>query len=130
MKTLNSLSDLEQYGLSYLTGEACALSQRLLFDLNQDGVDLVKEYFGLLPGSMLAGNWNSQVNGKPAVASILLPKHPEFYQELFKFLLFREGFDVVAIYGGVVSGMSDAELEEYGFQSLTGLLCRNPRGDG
>jgi hypothetical protein len=139
MKTLNRISDLEQYGLEYLTGEACALSHRLLFDMNADGATLMCEYFGLPcieAGSQtwrarppFASNWNTRVNGKPAVVSILLPRNPEFYRELFKFLLFREGYEIVTVWDGLVTGMSTAEREEnLGYSTADGVsIYRNPR---
>jgi hypothetical protein len=141
MKTLSRLSGLEQYGLEYMTAEACALSQRLLFDMNDDGATLMCEYFGLPcieAGSQtwrarppFASNWNTRVNGKPAVASILLPKNPEFYRELFKFLLFREGYELVAIYDGYVTGLSEAERDDQlpgEYESIA--IYHNPRIPG
>lgn len=133
MKTLNRISDLEQYGLEYLTGEACALSQRLLFDMNEDGVALVAEYFGIptYPLPAFAPNWISTVNGKPAVASILLPRTPEFYRDLFKFLLFREGYEVVVAYDGAAIGATEAEAEDSGYCLAPGVsVHHNPRIPG
>ena len=135
MKTLRSIEDLEAYGLNYLTGEACALSQRLLFDMNDNGADLMCEYFGLQFKSAFAQAWNSQVNGKLATASIMLPRSPDFYRELFKFLLFREGYPAVAYHPDYssVNGLDNSELAawngECGAENKWSLY-HNPRPSG
>lgn len=74
---MTSLRGLEILGISVLTGERDnTMTGRLLCDLNQDGVSLVTRYFGLPqhnPIAHLESNWNREVNGKPAVSSIMLP---------------------------------------------------------
>jgi hypothetical protein len=69
------------------------------------------------------------VNFKPAVASILLPKNPEFYRELFKFLLFREGYEVaVTTVGNSAIGMSEDDLAAMDpAEDLELSVHRNPR---
>lgn len=69
--SIASFADLEKYGLNCLTGEACAYSQRLLFDVNEAGKELLSAYLGM-PYISLAPNWNSSVNGQDAVGSIML----------------------------------------------------------
>ena len=66
MKTVSRLSDLEQFGIIPLTGEACPLGMRCLCDLTEQGVRLVCEYFSFNRAG-LAENWNSE-----GVASIML----------------------------------------------------------
>ena len=88
---IHTWNDLQRYGINSLTGEACSYSQRLLCDLNEKGVDLVREYFGLMivlnPQAQFARNWNTQVNGAPAIASIMLPR--SLFGDLAKFILFH-----------------------------------------
>lgn len=88
---IHTWNDLQRYGINSLTGEACSYSQRLLCDLNEKGVDLVREYFGLMivlnPQVQFARNWNTQVNGSPAIASIMLPRG--IFGDLAKFILFH-----------------------------------------
>jgi hypothetical protein len=77
--------DLEKYGINSLTGESCAYSLRLLCDLNQEGVDLLQAYFGMYNADSFASNWNSTVNGKPAIKSIMLSY--ELFFPLVQFII-------------------------------------------
>lgn len=63
---------LEELGFNWLTGEACAFSLRILFDLNQDGVDLLGRALGIRIGDDSPRNMNSRVNGLPAIKSCML----------------------------------------------------------
>lgn len=108
MKHIQNLNDLEQYGISLLTGEADRYCiGRILCDLNEDGVALVADYFGLMRTSFPL-NWNSQVNGQPAVASIML-SHTMLW-ELARFALLNvDQFDVVIQRGDVMLGMNQGD---------------------
>lgn len=107
MKSITSWTDLKEYGIGYLTSESCAYGLRLLCDLNLDGVDLLREYFG----TNVVGEdpWNSEVNGKPSVASIMLPR--ELLIPLAKYILFRSGCSlIVADKGGShIQGYNEEE---------------------
>lgn len=72
MKHFDSWRDLETLGINYLTSEPCGLAMRLLCDVNQKGKETIETFFRcqLVEGS----NWNSKVNGEPAVASVMLPR--------------------------------------------------------
>ena len=72
MKTIYTLQDLEPYGVNLLTGEADRLSFRILCDLNEDGCALVSDYLGQPRDTKYADNWNSTVNGQPAIGSVML----------------------------------------------------------
>jgi len=74
---------LRELGIEILTGEACAYSMRLLCDLNEDGVKLINNTFGMqirIQHDPLREDYaigmmrrhNSKVNGKFSVASIML----------------------------------------------------------
>ena len=71
MLKVNCLNDLCQFGIDPLTGEADALSYRVLCDLTKAGRDLVCEAFGIRPEG-LAENWNHGSDKEPHVASIML----------------------------------------------------------
>lgn len=86
----------EEFGISILTGEACAYSMRVLCDVNDDGVRLINKTFGMTievdrPTEKYGGPFaigmmrrhNSQVNGEPSVASIMLTW--TMIEELIKF---------------------------------------------
>lgn len=109
MKHIQNLNDLEQYGISLLTGEADRFCiGRILCDLNQDGVNLVTVYFGLQSNGLLK-NWNSQVNGQPAIASIMLSR--EALRELARFaLLSVDQFDVVVQTVDGLMGMNNDDM--------------------
>ena len=75
--SINSFNDLQQFGINPLTGEACKYGQRTLCDLNEKGCELVASFLGLVHNEVsrpFAANWNSTVNGEPAVASIMLTR--------------------------------------------------------
>lgn len=90
---LRGINDLQKYGINFLTGEACSYGTRVLCDLNEDGVKVVSSWLGIKEDSFPA-NWNSKVNGKPAVASFLLPLG--CLRELFLWVLIHvEKYEVV-----------------------------------
>lgn len=90
---IHNWNGLQQFGINALTGEACKYSMRLLCDLNEDGVELLRDFFGLQivlnPKTQFAENWNSQVNGKPALVSIMLPRG--VFDDLCRFALQSKG---------------------------------------
>lgn len=106
-KSVNNLAGLAQFGINALTGEACAFSLRVLCDVNEDGENLLKDYFGT-PGMQLADPWNSTVNGAPSVGSVMLPR--SIAMDLATFALFRAGaLAVVTTAGGHTTGIFDKE---------------------
>lgn len=64
---------IETNGINPLTRESCAYSQRILCDLNEDGVKLIEDFLGNTVEIKKGTNWNSKVAGKEAIASIMLP---------------------------------------------------------
>ena len=72
MRHYDSWNDLEQLGINYLTGEACGLMMRVLCDVNETGRKTVEAFFRCKLGDN--SNWNGQVDGEPAVASVMLPR--------------------------------------------------------
>lgn len=149
MLHIDSTSDLQQFGINVLTGEACSYGLRLLCDLTEDGVNLVSAFLGGIdrgatddpPGFPFPKNWNSG-----AVASVMLTRNVLF-GELAVFALFRAGCSLV-VRGpdGSVTGvfphehraleMYDAiryapdESREYYFHVNRSLRTRQPSADG
>ena len=92
--SLHNYRDLEKYGLTSLTGEACTYGHRQLFDLSEAGARLVRTYLGLPAEARFALNWNSRVGSEPAVASVLLAH--AVVRDLMVFILLHVGdFDRV-----------------------------------
>lgn len=100
MKSISSSNLPEHLGINPLTGEACAYMMRILCDMNEDGVELLRDYYGLpsLAGTresvrQFASPMNSFVYFKPSVASCMI--HREAFPALIRFALFRQGYDFV-----------------------------------
>lgn len=70
MKTVARMKDLEQFGIQPLTGEADALSFRILCDLTPEGMAAVKTCFKLR-GDCFYPAYNHNAG---AVASFMLPR--------------------------------------------------------
>lgn len=137
-KHINNWRDLQGYGINALTGEACAYSMRTLCDLNEDGVDLIRDFFGMqiarAPVDQFSANWNSTVDGKPAVASIMLVH--ELFAPLCRFILFnveRAQYVIDKGEGNCYVGYTDADLAKYGKTAedvallYQGEMWRNPK---
>lgn len=78
MITVSCLNDLRQFGIDPLTGEADALSYRILCDLTAAGRRIVAEALSLkLDG--FQENWNSGDKADPHVASIMLDHYAHLW---------------------------------------------------
>lgn len=64
-KSYRSTDDLEELGVLALTGEACGIGMRVLCDLTQEGVDLIREFMKV---DVFDDAWNSK-----GIKSIMLP---------------------------------------------------------
>ena len=117
MKILNGNHHLKQYGISLLTGEACAYNMRVLCDLSQKGKKLISGYLGL-PDCTFAPNWNSTVDDEPAVASIMLPRC--VFKELNIYILFHVEKSDIAISFEDISFYGLKREDEY-YQSYLDL---------
>jgi hypothetical protein len=71
MKTVACWNDLRPYGIEPLTGEACGLMWRILFDVTEKGRRVVGKCFGV-PNIVLAEPWNRGTAEEPHVGSIML----------------------------------------------------------
>ena len=91
-----SWEDMKKFGIQILTGEACGIGMRILCDLNEDGKKVMEDFLGGRVAFDKDGSWNNTVNGKPAVASVMLTV--DLLTELAAFCLLSNGFDVVAVH--------------------------------
>jgi len=118
LKHLQSLTDLKDFGINPLTGEACAYSMRLLCDLSADGEELVAGFLGLRDTTSFPANWNSMVGEKDSVGSVMLTRST--LKELMYFALFNvEKCDVViGTLDGSVIGLSVKDTYYQGYLDL------------
>lgn len=120
-----NVSDLKPFGINPLTGEACAYGMRILCDVNRDGKELLEEFLGGV--LVTASNWNSQVNGKDAIRSVMLSRG--VFADLYKYICWREGCKYVVVYpkNYLVAGYMDLENHEVEHFRQDGYeLYRNP----
>ena len=107
-KTIVNYSDLKEYGINWLTGERDPYGFRILFDLTEQGKEIVCNFFGLPLSAEFDKNWNSG-----AVASIMMSK--QTLKDLIKFILFHiENMDIaVENCNGSFSGYQNAFLDKF-----------------
>ena len=118
MITINKLTDLERFGIFYLTGEADNLAYRALCDVSQRGKDLLREVYGMDANSP---ETNSETNGEKHVASVMLPYRA--WQDIGPIsLTFNRGWQlglgnvgsschtVFSVKDGTIYGMQSQEL--------------------
>lgn len=113
---VSNFRDLAQFGITGLTGEACAHGMRTLCDVNEDGKTLLSNFFGISE-LVLNANWNQTVNDKPAIGSIMLTA--DQVPKLAQFAFFQQGALAVVIVSGntyvnSVNGIFDEKrIQEY-----------------
>lgn len=91
MITIRNWRDMDKYGFNLLTGEACGLGYRGLFDLTAPALEIVKRVIGAVELTT-----PSDYNGHGAVGSLLLPY--AMFEPLAVFALFmRENAQYVVI---------------------------------
>lgn len=73
MKTINSWDDLSHYGILPLTGEACGLMYRILFDVTARGKKILEKAFDVSELG-LRESWNHGTDDDPHVGSIMLSR--------------------------------------------------------
>lgn len=92
-ETFDGCKSLEQFGVIPLTGEACGLAMRVLYNLTEKKCDLIREFLRVEP---TAEPWNSK-----GVKSIMLPV--SIFQDLWIFAHVRVGTPNVFL-GGYCMG--------------------------
>ena len=51
--------ELRQFGLEHLTGESCAISLRILYDMSTEGITLIEDAFSIkIDRQHTPKNWN------------------------------------------------------------------------
>jgi hypothetical protein len=94
------------FGINVLTGEACRYGLRLLCDLDENGAGIVRDWLGVV---MLGNAWNSTVNDKPAVASIMLPR--DCFKALAEFAITRAGaMGIIKRPDGSITGLYSLDM--------------------
>jgi hypothetical protein len=102
VKTIGSWNDLQPFGIIILTGEACGLGYRILFDVTEQGRKIVGRCFGV-PNIVLGEAWNRGSTEDPHVGSILLTQ--EMLIPLAVFALLEGGCKEAYLMGQVVIGI-------------------------
>ena len=110
MKSISCFNDLTAYGIEPLTGEACGLSYRILFDVTERGRRILAKAFGI-PTLALPENWNRGSVAEPHVGSILLTQ--ESLSPVAVFALLESGCtEVWLVQGGGVIGIEPDDTAE------------------
>jgi len=108
VKSISCWNDLEPYGIIPLTGEACGLMYRILFDVTAKGRDVVAKCFGV-PKVNLPEAWNCGTADNPHVGCIMLSQ--EMLRPLAVFALLENGCKEVYLMGEVVVGIEPGDPE-------------------
>ena len=110
MKTINCWDDLSHYGISPLTGEACGLMYRILFDVTARGKRILEKAFDVSELG-LNESWNSGTDDEPHVGSIMLAR--EVLPFIGVFALLEDGCTEVFLTkrGGLI-GIHRTDLAE------------------
>lgn len=129
-RPVHSFGDLKQLGIGCLTGESCAFSMRILCDVNEDGKELLADFFGM-SDIQLEKNWNSYVGDKPAIGSIMLVH--DVVEKIAQFAFFRAGAIAVVVgLGEVTPVFEQSLLDRYvdtmkQYPSTERSIRRNPK---
>ena len=110
MKRIESLRQLEEYGIVPLTGESDAHMYRILCDVTKQGQAIIERTLGIQIAP--AENWNSGGANDPHVGSFLLPN--EFVSPLAVFCLLSNTVvtEVWLLKDGSVIGFGVEEVAE------------------
>ena len=109
MKSVSSWNDLQPYGIVPLTGEACGLMYRILFDVTAKGRNVIAKCYGI-PNVNLPEPWNRGSAEDPHVGCIMLTQ--EMLQPLAVFALLENGCKEVYLMGQVVVGIEPGDPED------------------
>lgn len=109
MKSISCWNDLQPFGMIPLTGEACGLMYRILFDVTEKGRKAVAKCFGI-PNINLPEPWNRGSAEDPHVGCIMLSQ--ETMQPLAVFALLENGCKEVYLMGQVIVGIEPGDPED------------------
>jgi hypothetical protein len=74
-----TIRDLSEFGIGHLTGESCAISLRILYDLTAEGLQHIENAFCIKLADNSQANWNSFVGKMPAVYSIKMSPNQAYH---------------------------------------------------
>jgi hypothetical protein len=106
VKSINCWNDLAPFGIVPLTGEACGLMYRILFDVTAKGRRIVAKCLGT-PDVNLPEPWNRGSSDDPHVGSIMLA--PEMLRPLAVFALLESGCREVYLVKDSVYGIEPSD---------------------
>ena len=110
MKTINSFDDLSCFGIVPLTGEACGLMYRILFDVTACGKRILEKALDVSELG-LRESWNSGTEDDPHVGSIMLAR--EVLPFIGVFALLEDGCpEVFLTKGGGLIGTERTDQAE------------------
>lgn len=109
MKTVTCWRELEPFGIDPLTGEACGLTCRILFDVTERGRKILAKTLGI-PDLNLAEPWNRGTAADPHVGSLMLPH--EMLTLVSVFALLESGCDEAWSYQGGVVGFEPGDTRD------------------
>lgn len=113
-KNIRGVRDLEEFGINFLTGEACPYALRLLCDVSAEGKDLIERFLGVKDINLYPNN-NSATDKMPSAStgSIMLPR--DIFWDLAAFALFVRGYRWVIVFytGGNVTSVRGVTQDEY-----------------
>jgi hypothetical protein len=110
MKELSSWGHLHEFGIDCLTGEACAVGNRLLCDVTKRGKMILETMLG--SELTLKENWNSGASKyDPHIGSIMLPR--QMFSAVAIWCLFSAGTEYAEVWAmtdGTVRGLTIGDL--------------------
>lgn len=110
MQMVQCLNDLERFGIIPLTGDACGLLYRVLFDVTANGQKTLQRCFGLTKLE-LNKPWHSGGNEDPHVGSLMLA--PEMLPAVGIFGLLESGCVEIWRKGDTLFGIELDDDEGY-----------------
>lgn len=119
-------SQLQKFGISALTSEACVYGLRILCDLSQEGEALVKEFMGA--DISFDAPMNSFVGDEPSTANVLLSRG--VFKDLVTFACWRAGAVALLEHddGSLVALFDEALVRKY--QAAGFAFTLRPRSAG
>ena len=108
MKRITCWNDLRPFGFDCLTGEACGLMYRILFDVTEAGRKILGKCFGISKIT-LGDAWNFGSKDDPHVESIMLSQ--EMLMPIGVFALLESGCKEVWILGDGLVGIEAQDTE-------------------
>ena len=106
VKTVTCFNDLQPFGIEALTGEACALWYRILFDVTEKGAAVIRKTFGI-PKMTFAEAWNRGPKGNEHIGSIMLTQ--EALIPIAILALLESGCTECYVLNGIVIGLEPGD---------------------